>query len=95
MGWVSQGGHYNYLSPEEVQEVHHRVIGAAPRAFDRPLPYADYFERPAGSLVMVLDGMEQAKTPFLDNLHKGGYRGVVLGYVPRSKGPRKFSFFRI
>lgn len=89
------------LGLTDVTEIHQRVVGATPRVFDRALPMPDVFERPAGGLVAVLNGMDvhtwSGETPFLGgklrseyNAHVEGLkgmRGVAAAYTASTSKP--------
>jgi hypothetical protein len=85
--WIFQGLLDDSLMLEDVTEMHKRVMGHAPRATMQPLTHVDYFERPTGNLVFLVDGLSGGwHTAFVNQLHREHFAcrvdGCVVGALP-------------
>lgn len=64
----------------ELMEIHQRMMGRTPRAFEQPLPHVDVFERPQARLVFMVDGLSGGwHTPFVNELHRDHFHCRVQG----------------
>lgn len=70
------------ISAEELQEVHHRVLGHPAHAYKQALPARDVFaaQQPGAVFVALLDGVE-ATTSYVQSLGaaEGAYQARVAG----------------